>query len=162
MLPVIYKEAFEVYLKDFESPIILSEKGGKLLQEALQSKDCPPFVRINTWLYNRFEVLRVIPVKVEPFDEWMEELGANEAEKKKIRLLVAKRKKEKLEISKWVVNNMLQHIRDNPTYDANILENRPKTTSEKPSSRLREKGTQTNTANIGEEEETDRGEWWRE
>lgn len=58
---ILYKKHYEVFLKWVEKPLELSNEWGAILLKILEDRDCPPFVPIQWGIYNRFEILRVVP-----------------------------------------------------------------------------------------------------
>ena len=56
---VPYKKHYNVFLKWLDESMKVSWEWWEILMRILEDKDCPPFVKINSNLYNRFEILRV-------------------------------------------------------------------------------------------------------
>jgi len=81
---VLYKKHYQVFLKWIEEPLEISNEWGEILLKILEDRDCPPFVPIKGWLYNRFEISRVVPYEENISKERAEAL----AEHKRIQALI--------------------------------------------------------------------------
>jgi len=58
---IVHKQLYQVFIKWIEEPVEISWKNWELLGKTLLQKDCPPFVHIDWWFYNRYEIARVVP-----------------------------------------------------------------------------------------------------
>jgi hypothetical protein len=58
---VQYKKHYNVFIKWIEDPLKVSSEWGEILMKILADKWCPPFININDWLYNIYEISKVIP-----------------------------------------------------------------------------------------------------
>jgi len=107
---ILYKDHYEVYIKGMENPILISHDWWNALKLSLQNNDCPPFVQINNWLYNRFEIAKVVPASQS--SSMVEEMIANLPNelKNKVRQKVRERQKENLALTEWVIQNIIKAI----------------------------------------------------
>lgn len=104
---ILYKKHFQVFIKGIDDPIEITQENGENLWKVLAHKDCPPFVQINGWFYNRFEIARVVP-----YEEYIPELllGKPEAIKKRVLEKIKQRRAEKLSVNDIVILNILEEI----------------------------------------------------
>ena len=57
---VAYRKHYNVFIKWEEEPMQISAEWWEILCKILKDKDCPSFVDINDWLYNKFQIEKVI------------------------------------------------------------------------------------------------------
>lgn len=57
----LYKKHYQIFIKNTEEPLEVSGEWWEILMKILLDKDCPHFVTINWSMYNRFEILKIIP-----------------------------------------------------------------------------------------------------
>lgn len=106
---IIYKKHFIVSLKKGIT-ISISNEWWEILQRILQDKDCPSFVMINWWLYNRFEIESVIPAdQNQNIVETLISDCSNE-DKEKIRSIIEIRKKEGQRVNEKIIIWIRQKI----------------------------------------------------
>lgn len=85
---ILYKKHFQVFIKWIDDPIEITQENWENLWKVLAHKDCPPFVQINWWYYNRFEIARVVPYEEHISKERAEAL----AEHARIQAIINKKK----------------------------------------------------------------------
>lgn len=102
-----YEKHFIVSLKKWII-ISISNQWWLILQKILQDKDCPAFVLINWWLYNRFEIESVIPA--DQNENIVESLifGCSDEIKEKIRDVLKIRREEWKKINEKVILNIIK------------------------------------------------------
>ena len=90
--------------------ISISNQWGLILQKILQDKDCPAFVTINWWLYNRFEIESVVPADQNEniVETMISEL--NQEKKEKIRDLVRNRRQEWKKVNENIILNIIESL----------------------------------------------------
>lgn len=64
-----YRTHYQVFIKWESEPINISHEWGKIIILMLKNKDCPSFIDINDGIYNKFEILKVVPFRVEINEE---------------------------------------------------------------------------------------------
>lgn len=90
--------------------ISISNQWGLILQKILQDKDCPSFVTINWWLYNRFEIESVVPADQNEniVETMISELS--QEKKEKVRDLVRNRRQEGKKVNEKIILNIIESL----------------------------------------------------
>ncbi len=90
--------------------ISISNQWGLILQKILQDKDCPAFVTINWWLYNRFEIESVVPADQNQniVESMISELS--QEKKEKVRDLIRNRRQEGKKVNEKIILNIIESL----------------------------------------------------
>ena len=90
--------------------ISISNDWWLILQKILQDKDCPAFVTINWWLYNRFEIESVVPA--DQNENIVESMisSLSQEKKEKVRDLVRNRRQERKKVNEKIIFNIIESL----------------------------------------------------